>query len=104
MVSKKRRPPRAIFYDALNVKAEDYKDSEQLKTLLNKEIPLAIFDAVHHRRNSALVFEINNSSNYLEIKKEYWAKALDWCLPHYVELEDYKTCSEIKSIIEKLTP
>jgi len=103
MVTRKRRPPRALFYDVFNIRAEDYQDSVQLRLLLYKEIPLAIFDAISTKKNTATVFEINNTSNYVEIPKECWSQALEWSLTHYIEQEDYVSCSKIKSTIDKLT-
>jgi hypothetical protein len=102
MVTRNRKPPRAVFHGTPNIKAEDFKDSEQLKLLLNKEIPIAIYDAILRKKKSASIFEINNSSNFLDINKDQWASSLEWCLSYYIELEDYAECTKIQSTIDKL--
>ena len=99
----RRRPPRAIFMDVEQLTSKDIEESDILRVLLNKEIPLSIREAIDYNKTYATVFEINDSSNYIEIKRDQWKQALEWCLAYYVEIEDYYTCSEIKSMMDKLT-
>jgi hypothetical protein len=104
MKKNQRKTVRAIFDNAEDLKCEQIKESEILKTLLKQEVPKAIEDAMVNRKSFASIFEINTTNNFVEIHKNYWADSLATCLHWYLEdgTEDYETCNHISKMIETL--
>lgn len=94
-----RRAVRALFDHVDQLAAEDIAQSEVLKQLLKVHLPIAIEDAIVKKKIYASLFEINDSSHYVEIHKHHWIQALETSLVWYVEDEDYEMCNHIKNLI-----
>ena len=94
-----RKTVRALFDNVHNLPVENIAQSQVLKDLLKKHIPLSIENAIVANKVYATVFEINDSANYIEIHKNNWIQALETCLVWYVEEEDYEMCTHIKNLI-----
>lgn len=98
----KRKTIRALFEDIDKLTTEQILKSEALKDLLKHQVPVAIYDAYNSKKQSASLFEINNTDHYVEIPKKDWAQALETCIMWYLESEDYERCSKIKEIIDEI--
>lgn len=96
------RPPRALFENIDQLKAEDIQNSDILKTLLKKEAPKAIEYAMENNKIFASIFEINDSNSYIELHRNQWIHALETCILFYVEEEDYESCNKITKLIESI--
>lgn len=102
MATKKRRPARARFDNLEEVTVESLAKSEILKDLVIGLLPEAIEEAMLGNKHYAQLFEINTSSNYIDIHKRDWIAALEACLTYYIAKEDYDTCRKIKMLIESV--
>lgn len=98
----KNRPPRAVFENINELKAQDIQSSEILKTLIKKEVPNSIEYALENRKTFASIFEINDSNCYIELHKNQWVQALETCIIFYIEEEDYESCNRITKLIDKI--
>lgn len=99
---EKKRKVRANIQGVDTITHEDLKKSVILKDLVIKETPNAIEEAIANRNNFASVFEVNDSGNYVEIHRRDWIPALEACLMHSVQKEDYESCTKINKLIDKL--
>ena len=97
-----RKPVRAIFDQLDRLTKEDICKSDILKELVKKHVPLAIEEAIVDKKIYASLFEINDSSQYIEIHKNHWVQALESCLVWYVEEENYEMCTHIKNLIQSI--
>lgn len=98
----KRKVVRALFDQPEFLRSEDVSQSEILKELLKIHVPNSIEDAIVNNKIYACIFEINDSSHYIEIHKNHWIQSLETCLLWYVEDEDYEMCNHIKNIIQSI--
>lgn len=103
-MKKTLRPVRAIFDNIEQLSTEDIKSSNILLNLLKQEVPTAIEFAVSNKKTFATIFEINSSSSYLEIHKNYWEEALNTCLRLFLsdEEENYEMCHRISKLIDAI--
>lgn len=97
-----RKVVRAIFDNPHDLTSESVAKSEELKKLIKSQIVESIGLAHGANKTYASVFEINDSSHYVDIHKKNWVQALETCLLWYVEDEDYEKCKEIKDLIHKI--
>lgn len=97
-----RKVVRAVFDNPHDLTPESVAKSQELKTLIKSQIVESIKLASDANKTYASVFEINDSSHYVEIHKKHWAQALETCLLWYVEDENYEKCKEIKELIYKI--
>ena len=97
-----RKVVRAIFDNPHDLTPEGVAKSEELKKLIKSQIVESIGLAHGANKTYASVFEINDSSYYIEIHKKHWVQALETCLLWYVEDENYEKCKEIKELIYKI--
>ena len=97
-------PIRALFDNIEELTSEDIKASNILLNLLKQEVPSAIEYAMANKKTFATIFEINASSNYLEIHKNYWEEALNTCMRLFINdgEENYEMCHRISKMIEAL--
>lgn len=97
-----RKVVRAVFDNPQELSAEDVAKSETLKELLKTQVPHSINDALMQNKIYASVFEINDSSVYIDIHKSHWIGALETCLLWYIDKEDYEMCIFIKDLIKTI--
>lgn len=102
MAGKKEVPIRAIFDDVAQLQPEQVASSAPFKKLLKEKTPSIIEEA--HKSNSvfATLFEINDSSCFIEIHRNDWTNALEACIAMYVEDEDYATCGKITALVQDI--
>jgi hypothetical protein len=62
----------------------------------------SIEDAITNNNKIAVLFLIGNSDAHVEINKSEWKTALQSCIEHYSQLEEYELCVEIKRLIDKI--
>ena len=101
-MAKNNRKVRAYIENLSSYDSEDFLTSESLKTLVLKETPNAIEEAIKNKSNYATLFEINNSSYYMDLHKKDWVSALSSCLSDNVAKEDYVECARINALITKI--
>jgi hypothetical protein len=99
---EKKRKVRANIPGVDTITHEDLKKSVVLRDLVVKETPNAIEEAINNRNNFASLFEVNESGNCVEIHRRDWIPALESCMIHCVQKEDYEACSKINKLIDKL--
>ena len=97
-----RKTVRAIFNSPELLTAKEISQSEILKALLKKHLPIAIEDALVANKIYAALFEINDSKHFIDIHKNHWIQALETCLVWYVDEEDYEMCNHIKNLIHAI--
>lgn len=102
MSKEKHRPVRAMFPDVYNLSSEDIASSDILKDLLRVEVPKSIRQAFKEKKQYASVFEINDSSYYLDLHKKDWISALETCILFNTESENYEVCSEINGLMAEI--
>ena len=91
-----------MFDNPQELTPETVASSKDLKSLIKSQIVDSISLALDANKIYASVFEINDSSYYVEIHKKNWIQALETCMLWYVEDEDYERCKEIKDLIHKI--
>jgi hypothetical protein len=97
-----RKTVRAIFDSPEYLKSEDVAQSAVLKELIKQHLPIAIETSIVGNKIYAPIFEINDTSQYVEIHKNHWVQALETCLVWYVEEENYEMCNHIKNLIQSI--
>lgn len=97
-----RKVIRALFDNPHDLTPEAVAKSEELKALIKSQIVESIKLAFDANKTYASIFEINDSSYYIEIHKKHWVQALETCMLWYVEEENYEKCKEIKELIHKI--
>jgi excinuclease UvrABC helicase subunit UvrB len=97
-----RKVVRAIFDNPHDLTSESVAKSEELRALIKSQIVESIKLAFDANKTYASVFEINDSSHYIEIHKKHWVQALETSMLWYVEDENYEKCKEIKELIYKI--
>lgn len=98
----KRQIPKAVFEPLEDIAAEDLLDNEALLSMVKKEAPLAIEEALKSKKNFATLFEISGTGYYLDIPKSYWIPALEQCIVYKLEEEKFEDCISIKNLIEDI--
>jgi len=101
-LAKKDKIIRAIFDNIQELTAEDIVKSQQFLDMLKERTPIAIEDAHKSNKIFATLFEINDSTSYIEIHKNNWISALESILAMYVTQEDYDTCKKIAWLIQEI--
>ena len=97
-----RKTVRAVFNNIELLHADDISKSEELKKLIKIQLPEVIGEALSQNKIYASLFEINDSSCYIDIHKNNWVQSLETCLLWYVEDENYEMCTKIKDLIHKI--
>lgn len=97
-----RKVIRAVFDNAEDLQPEEVQKSKELKKLIKQQAPECIRFAFEHNKQYATLFEINDSSYYIEIHKKNWVQALETCLLWYVEDENYEMCTKIKDLVKEI--
>lgn len=93
---------RAVFDNPHDLRPEDVAKSQDLKMLIKQQAPETIRLAFDANKKYASVFEINDSSCYVEIPRKNWIQALETCLLWYVEEENYEMCKKINDLINDI--
>ena len=91
-----------MFDNAEDLQPEEVQRSKELKKLIKQQAPECIRLAFDHNKQYATLFEINDSSYYIEIHKKNWVQALETCLLWYVEDENYEMCTKIKDMVKEI--
>jgi len=106
MKKKQKEIVKAIFDNLDQLTKEDIISSQMFKDVLKIHVPKAIEEAIVNKKTFATVFEINSTSSFVDIHKNYWTDSLSVCLNWHLEdgSEDYETCSHISKMIESLKP
>lgn len=98
----KKRAARAVFENIEGLTSEDLQYSDAFKNLIKEQVPKAIEESFKAKKIFAPIFEINSTSNYVEIHRNHWVQALETCLLWYVEDEDYEACIRITNLVKDL--
>lgn len=93
---------RAVFDNPHDLSPEQVADSQELKKLIKSQAPEAVRLAFDHDKKFATIFEINDSSCFIDVPKKNWIPALETCLLWYVEEENYEMCTKIKDLINEI--
>lgn len=93
---------RAVFDNPHDLHAEEVSSSKELRKLIKQQAPESIKAAFEGGKQYACLFEINDSSCYVELHRKNWVQALETCLLWHVEDEDYEACKGIKDLIHQI--
>ena len=93
---------RAVFDDPNGVSPESVANSQDLKKLIKLHVYDYIKTAFESNKTFAPLFEINDSSYYVELHRKHWVQALETCMIWYVEDENYEMCTKIKDLIKDI--
>jgi hypothetical protein len=77
------------------------KIPEIRKAVLDEAV-YAIKDGIEKQKTSISLFEIADSSYYIELSKDKWKPTLEHLIEYYVEKEEYDKCVEARDLINKL--
>jgi hypothetical protein len=102
MAAKKEVPIRAIFDNVHELKSDEVAKSATFKTLLKEKVPGIIESAYKSNSVFATLFEINDSSCFIEIHRNDWVNALESCIGMYAEVEDYEPCIKITALSQDI--
>ena len=97
-----RKVVRAVFDNPQELSPDQVAQSQELKKLIKSQAPEAVRLAFDHSKKFATIFEINDSSYYVELPRKSWINALETCLLWYVEEENYEMCTKIKDLIKDI--
>ena len=97
-----RKVLRAVFDNPHDLSADQVSSSKDLKKLIKESAPESIKLAFDANKQYATVFEINDSSYYVEVHKKNWVQALETCMLWYVEDENYEMCTKIKDLVNEI--
>ena len=106
MVKTKRKMRRKV--PVFRVSAESGADYSILTTVpeirkaVLDEAIYAIKDGIEKHKSSISLFEIADSSYYIELGKDKWKPTLEHLIEYYVEKEEYDKCAEARDLISKL--
>ena len=97
-----KKVTRALFDNPHGVSPESVSESKELKKLIKSQLVDSVRSAFEANKQYASLFEINDSTYYVEIHKKYWVQALETGMLWYVEDEDYETCTKIKDLVKQI--
>lgn len=98
----KKRRVKANIQNLHLATTEDLMRSDTLIELLIRETPISIEYALENKSSYATLFEINESASFIQLHKRDWINALESCLKHHLEKENYEACSKINVLINKI--
>lgn len=74
----------------------------EIRKAVLDEAVYAIKDGIEKQKTSISLFEIADSSYYIELSKDKWKPTLEHLIEYYVEKEEYDKCVEARDLINKL--
>jgi hypothetical protein len=74
----------------------------EIRKAVLDEAVYAIKDGIEKQKTSISLFEIADSSYYIELSKDKWKPTLEHLIEYYVEKEEYDKCAEARDLINKL--
>ena len=77
-------------------------ESEVFSKAVYAEAYHSIKEAIKTKSKTATLFKIDDTEDTIILDKNQFKQALESCLEHYVELEDYETCQAVFDVKEKL--
>jgi hypothetical protein len=102
-MGKKDRSPTNLELFFLDKKELDEMTStETFHSFVKEEAYKAISHAIKKKKRKAQIFRLWNLGFLVTIKEKEYKTALQSILSTYEEQEDYKTCSKITKLINKL--
>ena len=81
---------------------EEMTSEESFHSFVKEESYKAISYAIKNKKRKAQIFRLWNLGFLVTIKEKEYKTALQSILGVYEEQEDYKTCSKITKLIDKL--
>ena len=81
---------------------EEMTSEESFHSFVKEESYKAISYAIKNKKRKAQIFRLWNLGFLVTIKEKEYKTALQSILSVYEEQEDYKTCSKITKLIDKL--
>jgi hypothetical protein len=104
-MAKKRKTKELVnlnIYPIKDIPSDNILLSDTFVEFVYLRVKEAIKEAVKTKRNTATLFQINNSDNYLEVPKGEWETCLDAAIQHYSDKEQYEDCKELKSLKDQI--
>jgi hypothetical protein len=74
----------------------------EIKEAIIAETITAIKDGISKNKKSTSIFEIADSSYYIELERTEWKSTLENIMQYYVDKEDYDACVKCRNLIKKL--
>ncbi len=99
----KRRLPKSInvaLSQTMTVK--EIENTPLLKDIIFNESYEAIKDSVANTKNTATLFEINNSGYILELGEQDWIPALEKGTSFWENKEEFEKCALYKTLINQI--
>lgn len=78
--------------------------SQELVHAVYEQACIAIQDAMKSRKKTATLFEVNQSSDFIEIERKDWCNALQQCIEYYSRKEDFEQCIKLQEVKSRLEP
>lgn len=94
--------PNLVITPLKGISLGEIMKYEPILELVRRETPKGIQRAIQSSKQEATILEINNSGYCIEIPYKFWRNALNACLEHYTDLEDYEKCIEIQDVVKLL--
>jgi hypothetical protein len=103
---KSRRMRRKIPVLRISIEpGADYSqitEIPEMQQVVLEETVYAIKDGMAKNKSIISLFEVANTNCYIDLEKNKWKSTLEHTIEYFVEKEDYKTCIEIRDLIDKL--
>jgi hypothetical protein len=74
----------------------------EVRESIIKETLCAIKEGIEKNKKTISLFEVAYSDCYIELDKPKWKPTLEKALNHFIEIEDYDKCIEMRDLISKL--
>lgn len=74
----------------------------ELRQAIIEETVFAVKDGIKKKKKSIPLFEIANSSHYINLEKGQWKDILENAISFYIENENYDKCIECRDLIKQL--
>jgi hypothetical protein len=102
MGKEKRKPTNLELFFLDKKELDEMTSTDAFQSFVKQETYTAIVDAIKRKKKKAQIFRLWNLGFLVTIKEDYYKNALQTILNDYEEQEDYKTCSKITKLINKL--
>lgn len=77
-------------------------ESEEVQKFIFENTPAGILDALSKRKNTAQLFRLNNTEEYIELSKDQWVNAIDSCIKYYEKQEKFEKCANLTTLRSKI--
>jgi hypothetical protein len=102
MYKMRRKTPIFRLNASSGVDYSKITENIEIKEAIIAETITAIKDGISKNKKSTSIFEIADSSYYIELERTEWKSTLENVMQYYVDKEDYDACVKCRNLIKKL--